>query len=82
MNKIDLNNKVAIVTGGAQGFGLAITKRFVDSGCRVVIWDKDEKILKNLQLDNIIKIKKLKLILLILTILKMHFLKLWIKLVL
>ncbi len=57
MNKIDLNNKVAIVTGGAQGFGLAITKRFVDSGCRVVIWDKDEKILKNLQLDNIIKIK-------------------------
>ena len=57
MNKIDLNNKVAIVTGGAQGFGLAITKRFVDSGCRVVIWDKDEKILKNLHLDNIIKIK-------------------------
>ena len=29
MNKINLENRVAIVTGGAQGFGLAITKRFI-----------------------------------------------------
>ena len=29
MNNIDLNNKIAVVTGGAQGFGYAIAKRFV-----------------------------------------------------
>ena len=52
MNKIDLTNKTAIVTGGAQGFGLAISKRFIDSGCKVVIWDKDEKLLDTLKLEN------------------------------
>jgi NAD(P)-dependent dehydrogenase (short-subunit alcohol dehydrogenase family) len=41
MNKFNLNNKTAIVTGGAQGFGLAMTKRFLDSGARVIIWDLD-----------------------------------------
>ena len=45
------------MTGGAQGFGLAISKRFIDSGCKVVIWDKDEKLLDTLKLENIIKIK-------------------------
>ena len=43
MNKIDLNNKTAIITGGAQGFGLAMTKRFLDSGANVIMWDIDEK---------------------------------------
>ncbi len=57
MNKINLNNKVAVVTGGVQGFGLAITKRFIESGCKVIIWDQDEKLLNELNLDNIIKIK-------------------------
>ncbi len=42
MIKFDLNNRVAIVTGGAQGFGLAITERFIDSGAKVIIWDIDE----------------------------------------
>lgn len=37
MNKFDLTNRVAIVTGGAQGFGLAITKRFLESGAEVII---------------------------------------------
>lgn len=41
MNKIDLNGRVAVVTGGAQGFGRAITERFVASGARVAIWDHD-----------------------------------------
>jgi 3-oxoacyl-[acyl-carrier protein] reductase len=41
MNKIDLNGRVAIVTGGAQGFGRAITQRFVASGAKVAIWDFD-----------------------------------------
>src|SRR5210317_772179 len=42
MIKFDLNNRVAIVTGGAQGFGLAITERFIESGAKVIIWDIDE----------------------------------------
>ena len=41
MNKIDLNERTAVVTGGAQGFGRAITERFVASGARVAIWDND-----------------------------------------
>tara|TARA_Y100001970_G_scaffold80440_1_gene102197 strand:- start:457 stop:612 length:156 start_codon:yes stop_codon:yes gene_type:complete len=48
MIKFDLNNRVAIVTGGAQGFGLAITERFIDSGAKVVIWDIDEEKQKKL----------------------------------
>ena len=43
MNKIDLNKKTAIITGGAQGFGFAMTKRFLDSGANVIMWDIDEK---------------------------------------
>jgi NAD(P)-dependent dehydrogenase (short-subunit alcohol dehydrogenase family) len=42
MNKIDLSGRVAVVTGGAQGFGRAITERFVGSGARVAIWDMDQ----------------------------------------
>jgi 2-dehydro-3-deoxy-L-rhamnonate dehydrogenase (NAD+) len=41
MNKIDLNGRCAIVTGGAQGFGRAIAERFVASGAKVAIWDFD-----------------------------------------
>jgi len=52
MNKIDLNNRTAIVTGGAQGFGLAMTKRFLDSGANVIVWDLNkimiEKVSKEL----------------------------------
>ena len=42
MIQFDLKDRVAVVTGGAQGFGLAITERFIDSGAKVVIWDIDE----------------------------------------
>ena len=42
MIKFDIENRVAVVTGGAQGFGLAITQRFIESGAKVVIWDIDE----------------------------------------
>jgi len=41
LNAIDLKNKTAVITGGAQGFGLAITQRFLDSGANVIIWDID-----------------------------------------
>ena len=57
MNKINLENKVAIVTGGAQGFGLAITKRFIESGAKVLIWDKDTEYLNKVDLKNTHKIK-------------------------
>tara|TARA_Y100001980_G_C14529092_1_gene304871 strand:- start:843 stop:1589 length:747 start_codon:yes stop_codon:yes gene_type:complete len=43
MHKFDLKNRTAIVTGGAQGFGYAIVKRFIDSGANVIIWDIDKK---------------------------------------
>ena len=46
MIKFDLNNRVAVVTGGAQGFGLAITQRFIEAGAKVVIWDIDESATK------------------------------------
>ncbi len=42
MIQFDLKDRVAVVTGGAQGFGLAITQRFIESGAKVVIWDIDE----------------------------------------
>src|SRR6202051_3603564 len=42
MNKIDLDGRCAVVTGGAQGFGRAITERFVGSGAKVAIWDHDQ----------------------------------------
>lgn len=41
MNQIDLNNRVAVVTGGARGIGQAIVKRFLESGARCAIWDRD-----------------------------------------
>jgi 3-oxoacyl-[acyl-carrier protein] reductase len=41
MNHIDLANRCAVVTGGAQGFGRAITERFKASGAKVAIWDHD-----------------------------------------
>jgi NAD(P)-dependent dehydrogenase (short-subunit alcohol dehydrogenase family) len=45
MNRLDFAGRNAIVTGGAQGIGLAIVERLVDSGARVRIWDRDEKLL-------------------------------------
>ncbi len=48
MNKInfDFKDRTAIVTGGAQGFGLDIAKRFLISGAKVIIWDVDPKMLE------------------------------------
>ena len=47
MNKYDFKNRTAIITGGAQGFGLDIAKQFLNFGSsKVIIWDIDENELK------------------------------------
>ena len=58
MNQIDLKDKVAIVTGGVQGFGLAVVERFLNSGANVVIWENDKKLLDEFQtISNVHKIQ-------------------------
>jgi len=47
MNRIDLSNRHAIVTGAARGIGLAISKRLLDSGASVALWDRDQLLLSD-----------------------------------
>jgi len=42
--KFDFKNRTAVITGGAQGFGLDIARRFLDSGAKVIIWDIDKEL--------------------------------------
>ncbi|MDE2456667.1 MAG: SDR family NAD(P)-dependent oxidoreductase, partial [Burkholderiales bacterium] len=39
MNRIDLEGRVAVITGGAQGIGLAVAERMLASGAKVALWD-------------------------------------------
>jgi 3-oxoacyl-[acyl-carrier protein] reductase len=41
MNRIDLDGRVAVITGGAQGIGYAVAERMLRSGAKVVLWDID-----------------------------------------
>jgi 3-oxoacyl-[acyl-carrier protein] reductase len=41
MNRIDLQGRVAVITGGAQGIGFAAAQRLLDSGAEVALWDID-----------------------------------------
>jgi len=41
VNRIDLDGKTAVITGGARGIGLAIAQRFLASGARCSLWDND-----------------------------------------
>jgi NAD(P)-dependent dehydrogenase (short-subunit alcohol dehydrogenase family) len=45
MNQLDLNGRVAVITGGAQGIGYATAERMLLSGASVVLWDIDAKLL-------------------------------------
>ena len=42
MNNYDLNGRLAVITGGAQGIGFAVAQRFIASGAGVMIWDQDD----------------------------------------
>jgi len=46
MNRIDLDGRKAVVTGGAQGIGHAIAARLLDSGAAVSLWDMDATLLE------------------------------------
>ncbi len=46
MNKFSLEGKIALVTGGGAGIGLAITECFIEAGARVVITGRREEVLK------------------------------------
>jgi 2-dehydro-3-deoxy-L-rhamnonate dehydrogenase (NAD+) len=46
MNSIELTNRVAVITGGARGIGLACAERMVASGAKVMLWDMDAAALR------------------------------------
>lgn len=41
MNQLDLGNRTAVITGGAQGIGYATAARMLASGASVALWDID-----------------------------------------
>jgi 3-oxoacyl-[acyl-carrier protein] reductase len=47
LNSIDLKGRRAIVTGGAQGIGLSVARRLLESGAAVSLWDRDAELLEN-----------------------------------
>jgi 2-dehydro-3-deoxy-L-rhamnonate dehydrogenase (NAD+) len=47
MHQFDLRGRRAVITGGAQGFGRAIAERFLQSGARLTLWDRDQEMLRS-----------------------------------
>jgi NAD(P)-dependent dehydrogenase (short-subunit alcohol dehydrogenase family) len=47
LNQIDLKNRHAVITGGAQGIGFAIASRLLASGASVSLWDRDHAVLSD-----------------------------------
>ena len=57
MNDIDLNGRIAVVTGGIQGFGLAVVERLSKSGAKIAIWENDKKLLDDFSaVENVFKV--------------------------
>ncbi len=57
MNDIDLNGRIAVVTGGIQGFGLAVVERLSKSGAKIAIWENDKKLLDEFSaVENVFKV--------------------------
>jgi len=51
MNQLDLRGRIAVVTGGASGIGLAVARRIAASGGRVSLWDADSRALDDAAAD-------------------------------
>ncbi|HEX3549506.1 MAG TPA: SDR family NAD(P)-dependent oxidoreductase [Candidatus Elarobacter sp.] len=51
MNRLDLDGRVAVITGGASGIGLAIARRLVASGARLSLWDASADALRDVTLS-------------------------------
>jgi 3-oxoacyl-[acyl-carrier protein] reductase len=51
MNQIDLDGRIAVITGGAQGIGFAIAARLVKSGAKVSLWDMNAELLAKAEAD-------------------------------
>ena len=49
MNQLDLNDRVAVITGGAQGIGYAVAQRLLASGAAVMLWDRNAEQLNHAQ---------------------------------
>lgn len=46
MHRLDLQERVAVITGGAQGIGFAVVQRMLESGAKAAIWDRDGTVLQ------------------------------------
>ena len=51
MSVFSIAGRVAVVTGGAQGLGRAICERLLKEGCKVVIGDIQEDVVKQTALE-------------------------------
>jgi 3-oxoacyl-[acyl-carrier protein] reductase len=51
MNRIDLQGRVAVVTGAAQGIGAAVAERLEKSGATIVVWDLECTAADQLRVD-------------------------------
>lgn len=43
IKRMRLKNKIALITGGANGIGLATTERFAREGAKIILWDVSDK---------------------------------------